>query len=113
VLHCADEELAAAAEQCLAPLLQAALAALDAGGVLPDEQERRALRAAIAEYVDAPVTARGRCRICGCTWIKPCVGIPIQKGVWVNCSWADATRTLCTNPVCLEKAGVSAPELVS
>lgn len=113
VLHCADDDLAGAAEQCLAPLLQATLAALDAAGVLPDEPERRALRAAIADYVDEPQGTPGRCRICGCTEISACVGIPVREGVFANCSWADATRTLCTNPVCLDKAGVPAPELVS
>jgi hypothetical protein len=39
--------------------------------------------------------------------------LPIAKGVFGNCSWADSSRTLCSNPACLEKAGVAAPELVS
>jgi hypothetical protein len=113
VLHCTDDELAGAADQCLALLLQATLAALDAAGVLPDEHERRRLRIAIADYVDDAPGAPGRCRICGCTETSACVGIPIREGHFANCSWADSSQTLCTNPVCLEKAGAPVQELVS
>lgn len=49
----------------------------------------------------------GVCRYCGCgTKSRPsCV---IQSGMFgtppIRCSWADATRTLCTAPKCLRRA---------
>jgi hypothetical protein len=114
-LACDDDELPTATDECLNILLQATLAALDAGGILDGEEERAALRAAIVAYVGKPDEADvmpnpGRCRICGCTETSACVGIPLAKGVVGACSWADSSRTLCTNPDCLEKAGVAAPE---
>jgi len=123
VMHCDEHELAAAADECLNPILQAALAVLDAAGVLPGEEERRRLRVAIADYIQDEDPQPGRCRICGCTETAACIGIPLGNqlasrgtvgaGKVTNCSWADASHTLCTNPACLEKAGVAAPELVS
>lgn len=43
-----------------------------------------------------------RCRVCGCTEWQACVidGEP--------CAWADAGRTLCTNPACIQHAQESA-----
>jgi hypothetical protein len=112
-IHCDDDELAAAADESLELLLRASLAAIDAAGVLPGEDERGRLRVAIADYVEREEPEAGRCRICGCTETAACVGIPVREGHFANCSWADPSRTLCTNPLCLEKAGVLAPELVS
>lgn len=42
----------------------------------------------------------GTCRHCGCTDGAPC----ISKG-GETCAWVDKTRTLCSNPACLKKAG--------
>lgn len=115
VLHCDSDELAGAADECIELLLQATAAAIDAAGVLPGEDQRGRLRIAIADYVDQPGEP-GRCRICGCDDDHACVNqVPIVPGSSQkrNCSWADHTRTLCDNPTCLEKAGVTAPELVS
>ena len=49
------------------------------------------------------------CRICGCTEYKrrkylPRPGVPLGSQQVMTCDWADGTKTLCTNPVCLEKA---------
>ena len=113
VLNCMDDEIPAAADECLNLLLRAALDTLEAAGVLPGEDERTRLRVALADYVERPTAqAGGRCRICGCTETAACVGVPIAKGVFGNCSWADSTHTLCTSPACLEKAGVTVRELV-
>lgn len=56
---------------------------------------------------------RGECRFCGCTETTACQLITIaiearaieRPAMHVDmCSWADETRTLCTNPGCLAKA---------
>ena len=36
------------------------------------------------------VVQRGRCRWCGCTWTRPCLG---------GCSWGNAQETLCSECV--------------
>jgi len=51
----------------------------------------------------------GACRICGCTEYKRCrylprPGVPLGSQPLMTCKWADDSKTLCTNPVCLEKA---------
>jgi hypothetical protein len=48
----------------------------------------------------------GTCRICGCTEFNAC-HIEEPGGDIVPCGWADDSRTLCTNPACLEKAGLA------
>jgi hypothetical protein len=53
----------------------------------------------------------GTCRICGCTDLKPCRMLPdperpIAGQNLMNCAWVDKSRTLCTNPACLRKAGL-------
>lgn len=107
VLNCDDDEIPVAADACLELLLRASLETLDASGVLPGEDDRARLRVALADYIDRPQPlAGGRCRICGCTDAAACIGVPIAKGVFGNCSWTDPDRTLCSNPACLEKAGV-------
>jgi hypothetical protein len=114
VLNCDDDEITVAADDCLDLLLRASLEALDASGVLTGEDDRARLRVALSDYIDRPQPLDGgRCRICGCTDAAACVGVPIAKGVFGNCSWADASRTLCSNPACLEQAGVGKLELVS
>ena len=48
------------------------------------------------------VARKGTCRICGCTEHHACViGFLDDEA----CAWADRTKTLCTNPQCLAKAG--------
>jgi hypothetical protein len=52
---------------------------------------------------------KGVCRHCGCTEEKPCKYVPIPHGPIagqpvLTAKWADKTKTLCTNPMCLEKA---------
>jgi hypothetical protein len=114
VLNCDDDEIPVAADECLELLLRASLDSLDAAGILAGEDDRARLRVAIAGYIDRPQPlAGGRCKICGCTDTSACVGVPIAKGVFGNCSWVDASHTLCSKPACLEQAGVAAPELVS
>lgn len=46
----------------------------------------------------------GICQICGCTELDPCYVQARSGAMPVPCSWADETRTLCTNPDCLEIA---------
>ena len=46
----------------------------------------------------------GKCRFCGCTWDDACVLDRRGIAMLITCAWADSTRTLCTNPKCLEKA---------
>jgi hypothetical protein len=114
VLNCVDDAIPEAADQSLELLLRAALEALDAAGVLDGEDDRARLRVALADYIERPQSlAGGRCRICGCTETAACVGVPIAKGVFGNCSWADASRALCSNPACLAQAGFGKLELVS
>jgi len=55
----------------------------------------------------------GVCRYCGCTEYKRCQylprpGVPLGSQPVMTCEWADKTKTLCTNPVCLEKAKAEA-----
>ena len=51
----------------------------------------------------------GSCRMCGCTEGEAC--LESNDGEWSGpCAWADATQTLCSNPDCLTKAGVTAAE---
>jgi hypothetical protein len=45
----------------------------------------------------------GICRYCFCTERAAC-RIERRDGLYVTCSWADESKTLCTNPDCLEKA---------
>ncbi len=52
---------------------------------------------------------KGTCRYCGCTEGKPYRMVPdphapISGQPIIECEWADKTKTLCTNPLCLEKA---------
>jgi len=42
-----------------------------------------------------------KCRVCGCTKLKPCLfsiapGEPLEP-----CAWLDFDHTLCTNPRCV------------
>ncbi len=41
----------------------------------------------------------GKCRICGCTEKNPCITETDKP-----CGWANDTRTLCNNPICLRTA---------
>ena len=52
---------------------------------------------------------KGVCRYCGCTDENPCRYVPIPHGPIagqpvLTAKWADKTKTLCTNPMCVEKA---------
>jgi hypothetical protein len=109
-IACTDDEIAAAADECIELVLQAALQTIDAAGVLPEEEERARLRQAISDYVDRPQP--GRCRICGCTEDRACTSVTAVPGMLGlrNCAWADDTQTLCDNPACIAKA---APEAVA
>jgi hypothetical protein len=45
--------------------------------------------------------AEGKCRVCGCTELAPCIigggdGNPAEP-----CAWFDIGETLCTNPRCI------------
>jgi hypothetical protein len=49
----------------------------------------------------------GVCRVCGCTELKACllkVGEDHTGILYRACSWADGSRTLCTNPACVAAA---------
>jgi hypothetical protein len=35
---------------------------------------------------------------------RPRPGVPLGSQPVKTCEWADKSKTLCTNPVCLEKA---------
>jgi hypothetical protein len=107
-IACTDDEIAAAADECLELVLQAALQTIDAAGVLPDEEERARLRQAISDFIDR--SQPGRCRICGCTEANACVDIKAPGGEVRNCAWTDPSFTLCDNPACIAK--VAAPEAV-
>jgi hypothetical protein len=107
ILHCDDDELAAAADECLELLLQARsrdrrrrrpararTSAADCAWRSPIMSSARSRKRAAAGSAAAPSSA-------------PASAFRSAKGVFGNCSWADSGRTLCTNPVCLEKAGVA------
>jgi hypothetical protein len=43
----------------------------------------------------------GKCRICGCSELRPCL-FKIEPGhPLVACAWIDEERTLCSNPRCV------------
>lgn len=45
-----------------------------------------------------------RCRICGCTFDRPCFIANEQiegDGRLLTCSWVDRAHTLCSNPKCV------------
>jgi hypothetical protein len=46
---------------------------------------------------------RGKCRFCGCTEERACLLIDNPDRDRLTCAWADAERTVCTNPKCLAK----------
>ena len=57
---------------------------------------------------DTIVMPKGTCRFCGCTEGKPCRYVPnphnpIGGQPVLMCEWADKTKTLCNNPLCLER----------
>jgi ParB/RepB/Spo0J family partition protein len=58
----------------------------------------------------------GVCRICGCTAAHACVLGHGKKGKGkgkpITCKWADSTKTLCSNPDCMKKAGAEAKAAV-
>jgi hypothetical protein len=113
-IACADKaEIRAAADECLEPLLRAALLAIGAAGFLPGEYERRRLKTAIEDYIDAPEPVPGRCRVCGCAEVNACAGVTDDRFGKRNCAWADTSRTLCDNPACLEAARGVAPAEVT
>lgn len=78
--------------------------------VIRDQTEE--LKASIKTYDSIEAFAAdhaGRCRMCGCTEAEACLGS--EEGEWSGpCGWADATQTLCSNPDCLAKAGITAAE---
>lgn len=45
----------------------------------------------------------GECFVCGCSELDPCV-LHLPGGRVVPCGWANAERTLCNNPDCIEEA---------
>jgi hypothetical protein len=57
---------------------------------------------------------KGICRYCGCTEEKPCRYVPNAQGPIagqpvLTCDWAGKSKTLCTNPACLDKAKAEGP----
>lgn len=54
----------------------------------------------------------GKCRVCGCTDLQPCVvgggkGNPVEF-----CLWLDAEHTLCSNPRCIAVTPLSVLEQI-
>jgi hypothetical protein len=54
----------------------------------------------------------GKCRVCGCTDLKPCAiggghGNPVEF-----CWWLDIEHTLCSNPRCIAVTPVSVLEKI-
>ncbi|MGH9746564.1 MAG: hypothetical protein ACRD59_10710 [Candidatus Acidiferrales bacterium] len=43
----------------------------------------------------------GRCRVCGCTDLNPCLSQGGDGRALEACSWMDADRTLCSNLRCI------------
>jgi hypothetical protein len=53
----------------------------------------------------------GVCRYCGCTEARPCLLVPVYFGDPIKvCGWANNSKTLCTNPACLERAKNEKPK---
>jgi hypothetical protein len=42
-----------------------------------------------------------KCRVCGCTELRPCLFSVGQGNPLMPCSWLDLDHTLCTNPRCV------------
>jgi hypothetical protein len=53
------------------------------------------------------VTVVGRCRVCGCTDLCPCInaGVP--------CSWVDAEHTLCNSVECVARVPLRELEVMT
>jgi hypothetical protein len=52
----------------------------------------------------------GRCRVCGCTELKPCQ-IRTDDAGFCPCWWVDKAHTLCSNPRCIAVIPLSEIEL--
>lgn len=52
----------------------------------------------------------GKCRVCGCSELKPCLFQLAQGQPLVACSWIDPGKTLCSNFRCI--AHVPLAELI-
>ena len=47
------------------------------------------------------VVASEKCRVCGCSKLKPCLFQLRQGEPVVACAWLDADHTLCSNFRCI------------
>jgi hypothetical protein len=43
----------------------------------------------------------GKCRVCGCTELQPCVAQLAPGQPLITCCWLDPGRTLCSNFRCV------------
>jgi hypothetical protein len=43
----------------------------------------------------------GKCRVCGCSELRPCLYQEQQGEPLIACSWIDLERTLCSNFRCI------------
>lgn len=46
-------------------------------------------------------TAPGKCRVCGCSSVKPCLFQIAAGEPLIACSWIDFDHTLCSNFRCI------------
>ena len=51
------------------------------------------------------IVVSGRCRVCGCTELQPCL---LEDEL--PCAWLDLERTLCTNPRCVGQVPIAVLE---
>jgi len=42
-----------------------------------------------------------KCRVCGCSKLRPCLLFVAPGSPLVPCAWLDFDHTLCTNPLCV------------
>jgi hypothetical protein len=47
------------------------------------------------------VVASEKCRVCGCSKLKPCILQLCQGEPVVACTWLDSDHTLCSNFRCI------------
>jgi len=53
--------------------------------------------------VGGAIAISGKCRVCGCTELHPCLAQIAPGQPLVACSWIDFDHTLCSNLRCIAR----------
>lgn len=80
-----------------------------------DQANARRNAAAHITAADLALAPGERCRVCGCTYDRPCFIANEQiegDGRLLTCSWVDAAHTLCSNPKCVAEIPLAELEAI-